>query len=256
MNNKQFLTLFNVSNNEAELFWILLDSGSLGATELAKHAGISRTAVYDLAEYLIEVGLVFESLKNGIKKFAVQPPQKITQLLEEKEKNISEAKQAVVELEQIYNKKNISLKPRLKMFEGKAELQQMMKDLLLYRDITVQAYWPVKKMLELLTPEFMNKFHAERVARNIELQVIWPADQVPSATAHKFLGTDVGLKRQARIAPKNINFTLGYSVYSNTVRFISSSRENFGFLVESAELADMMRGQFEILWNNSKTIKK
>lgn len=256
MNNKKFLTTFNVGNNEAELFWTLLNNGPLGATELAKHAGISRTTVYDLVDHLIKVGLVLESLQNGIKKFAVQPPEKISQLLEEKEKNLSEAKISIVELEQIYNRKNTSSKPRLQMFEGKAELQQMMKDLLLYRDITVQAYWPVKKMLELLTPEFMNKFHAERISRNIKLQVIWPTDQVPTAKAHKFLGTDLDLKRQARVAPKNIDFTLGYSVYGNTVRFISSSRENFGFLVESAEMAEMMRGQFEILWNNSKIIKK
>ena len=45
---------------------------------------------------------------------------------------------------------------------------------------------------------------------------------------------------------------LGYAIYKNTVRFISSDKEQYGFLIESQEFAEMMRGQFEIIWNASK----
>ncbi len=131
----------------------------------------------------------------------------------------------------------------------------MMKDLLLYRDITVRAYWPVKKMLALLSPDFLIKFHKERAARNIALRVIWPATQLSALKAHQFLGSNLELKREARIAPRNIDFSLGYSIYKDTVRFISSSNENFGFLVESFELAEMMRTQYDLLWESSRPLK-
>lgn len=255
MNIRKLLNSFSIRPVETRLFEVLLEEGALSAAELGRQAGVSRTAVYDLVEKLLEVGLIGEILNKGIKKFVVQPPEKIQILIEEKEKKLAEAREQIGELKKIYEHKHTVIKPRLQMFEGRAELQQMMKDLLLYRDITAYAYWPVKKMLALLTPEFMDSFHRERVARNIELKVIWPIGQIHSVQAHHFLGTDSKLKRQARLAPKNIDFTLDYSVYGNTVRFISSSRENFGFLVESAELSDMMRGQFEILWKNSKPLK-
>lgn len=258
MNTKKLLGLFNIRSIEANLFEELLKGGVQSATELARHASVSRTAVYDLVKKLIVAGLVSETQSNGIKKYTVQPPEKIQLLIEEKEVNVREAKKQVFEFKEIFEQKQTSAKPRLLMFEGRAELQQMMKDLLLYRDITVVAYWPVKKMLELLTPEFMNNFHHERMARNITLRVIWPATQALTAGQYKFLNSNAALKREARIAPKDTEFTLGYSVYGHTVRFISSSKENFGFLVESAELADMMRSQFEILWKISKstTLKK
>jgi hypothetical protein len=153
-----------------------------------------------------------------------------------------------------YLKQNKTAKPKLQLFEGKQELQQMMKDLLLYRDIVVRALWPIETINKLLTAEFMAEFHKKRAERNITLNVIWPAGQLLEIKKHSFL-KDATQKRQARYAPVGIDFPLGYSIYGNTVRFISSSRENFGFLVESAELSTMMKSQWEIIWKLSKPVK-
>ena len=203
----------------------------------------------------MEAGLVTEILQGGVKKFLVQPPAKIQLLIAEREKSLAEATQVVRELQETYDQKRVSAKPRLQLFEGRAELQQMMKDLLLYRDITVRACWPINKMMKLLSPEFMTAFHKERAARNITLRVIWPSAQLSTLKAYPFLNSSVELKREARVAPREVDFSLGYSIYKSTVRFISSSNENFGFLVESAELARLMQAQFDIMWKVSKQIK-
>lgn len=254
MNTKIIATLFNLRPIEASLYEKLFYGGRMGATELAKQAGISRTSAYDLLENLASAGLITESQKNGIKIFSVEEPKKLQLLFKERENVLEEAKKALSEMEKEFENKKQSAKPRLQMYEGRAELQQMMKDLLLYRDITVQAYWPVKKMVELLTPEFMDTFHKERAARNISLRVIWPAAQAPHAKNYSFLGSKAELKREARVAPHNVDFSLGYTIYQNKVRFISSSKENFGFLIESSELSEMMRDQFEVLWKESKKL--
>lgn len=47
---------------------------------------------------------------------------------------------------------------------------------------------------------------------------------------------------------------MGYWIYGNKVAFISSRKESFGFIIESAELATMLRTQFEVLWKASKPI--
>ena len=62
-------------------------------------------------------------------------------------------------------------------------------------------------------------------------------------------------KRTIKIAPTNIYFELGYAIYQNTVRFISSSKENYGFIMESSELANTMKTQFDITWKLSKPFK-
>lgn len=255
MNLKKILEPFGLRDIESKLYEELFLGGPQGASEVARRVGISRTSVYDLLERLIEAGLIIETLQAGTKKFIIQPPEKIQLLIIEKEKILNDAKRAAEELQQTYKQKQISAKPRLQLFEGQKELQQMMKDLLLYRNITVRAYWPVKKMLALLSPEFLTRFHEERAARNITLKVIWPATQLSPIKTHQFLSSNAELKREARVAPHTVDFSLGYSIYQNTVRFISSSKENFGFLVESFELAEMLQTQFDILWKNSKPLK-
>lgn len=255
MNFKKLLSLFPLRETEKDLFEKLFYSGDKTASEIAKLANISRPSVYDFLERLMEVGLIRETLKTGIKSFSVETPEKIQLLIEEKEKSVTDAKDALQIFEKDYKNIQASQKPKLLMYEGKSELQQMMKDLLLYRDITVCAYWPVKKMTEHLGSDFMKNFHEERIKRNIILKVIWPVSQIDQSKKYPYLESSKEFKREIRIAPDTVNFSLGYSIYNNTVRYISSSKENFGFLVESAELAEMMRSQFDILWKISKTVK-
>ena len=255
MNIKQLLKLFNLRDIESEIFAVLFYGGMMGATQIAKQVGISRTSVYDLLENLLVKGLISQTLKSGVKMFTVLPPEKLQVLIEEKEKNILSAKAVLVDFQKQYNEKQKLARPNLQIFEGKNELQQMMKDMLLYRDITVYAFWPIKNIINILGKDFLREFHKKRVERNIKIKVIWPEKQIPEFKKYQFLKIKPELKREARIAPAQIDFSLGYAIYGNTVRFISSSKENFGFLVESNELAKVMKNQFEVIWGISKKFK-
>ena len=250
----QLLSLFGLREIEIKLYEALFCGKEMGASELAKQAGISRTSVYDLITRLKDEGLIIESQRGGIAVFSVQPSEKLQLLLAEKEREIVLAKSNLSMLQIDYLKQNKTTRPKLQLFEGRQELQQMMKDLLLYRDMMVYALWPVETITKLLTAEFMAEFHKKRAERGIILKVIWPAVQLQEIKKYSFL-RDPTQKRQARIAPVSVDFSLGYSIYGNTVRFISSSKENFGFLVESSELAAMMKSQWEIIWNLSKSTK-
>jgi sugar-specific transcriptional regulator TrmB len=254
MQTNQILNLFNLRSLEKEIFRVCLESGMVGATSLAKQAGISRTAVYDILESLLKGGLIIESQKGGVKVFAVQKPEIIEMLIEEKQKEVLAAKSALSTFKTEYYTGGNSPKPRLQIFEGQDELRQMMKDMLLYRDITAYVLWPVEKIIKLLGSDFYREFHQKRAERNIQIKVIWPRPQIAAKTKYDFLKNDTELKREIRVAPKNIDFSLGYAIYANTVRFISSQKENYGFLIESQEMAEMMKRQFEIIWEASKKI--
>ncbi|MBU1164414.1 hypothetical protein KKA15_02530 [Patescibacteria group bacterium] len=249
------LSIFNLRKIELDLYQKLFYGGQMSATQLAKQSEISRTSVYDLLERLIEIGIVFETQKGGVKMFAACPPEKLHLLIEEKEKELKKAKIALDILQSEYLSQKTSSKPRMQIYEGKKELQQMMKDMLLFRDITVYAYWPVIKLNKLLSGEFLTSFHKERVKRNINIKVIWPQNEISSIKKYPYSKTGTESKRDAKIAPAEVDFSLGYAIYGNSVRFISSSKENFGFLVESAELAEMMKTQFDSIWKLSKPYK-
>jgi HTH-type transcriptional regulator, sugar sensing transcriptional regulator len=255
MNIKQLLKLFNLREIEIQIYESLFYQGMMSATQIAKQVGLSRTSVYDLLDKLIEVGLISEIIKTEMKMFAVLPPEKLEILIAEKQKKIKNAQETIKQLKLVYDEQEKTAKPNIKIFEGKKELQQMMKDLLLYRDITIYAFWPIKKITHLLGKDFLKEFNQKRIERNIKIKVIWPQKQLPNFKQFPFLKNNDKFIRQARIAPAQINFSLGYTIYGNTVRFLSSSKENYGFLVESNELAEMMKNQFDLIWSISKKFK-
>jgi sugar-specific transcriptional regulator TrmB len=254
MNIDPLLKLFELRPIEQKVYEALLASGELGASELATRANISRTSVYDLLKHLIDKGLVYETVAGGIKKFGPQPPDKVRLLLEEHGREIDRAKKHIDNLNIAYQKAAQKAGPRVQLFEGRQALQQMMKDLLLYRDITVQAYWPVMRVVELLTPSFIKKFNEDRISQNIRIEVLWPKGQTPPFRKYPHLSPGKGFMRDARILPENFDFSLGYTIYGDTVRFISSGKESFGYIIESAEFAEMMRSQFKLIWNISKPL--
>ncbi len=69
------------------------------------------------------------------------------------------------------------------------------------------------------------------------------------------MGAGGDFLREIRIAPKQIDFSMGYWIYGNKVSFVSSQKSNFGFIIENQEFADMMASQFKVMWELSKTIE-
>ncbi len=48
---------------------------------------------------------------------------------------------------------------------------------------------------------------------------------------------------------------MGYWSFANKTTFLSSAKESFGFTVESAELRQMIKTQFDTIWSLSKPVK-
>jgi isopropylmalate/homocitrate/citramalate synthase len=71
---------------------------------------------------------------------------------------------------------------------------------------------------------------------------------------HPYFGSGKEFKREIKIAPKEIDFTMGYWIYGNKTVFISSQKESFGFILESVEFAQMLKAQFKVMWQMSKTL--
>jgi len=248
------LNLFALRDADKETYKALSFGGAIGASTLALRVQVSRTSIYDILDRLIDAGLVLQTLTGTVKTFSVQPLEKLQLLLKEKQEATEAALNTLDQLKRERLTGDVSTPPRLQLYEGRPALQQMMKDMLLYRDLTVYAFWPVERITRLLTPRFVEAFHKERIARNIMINVIWPTAQTSKIQNQSFLASSAQQQREARIAPTGMDPKLGYAIYGNTVRFISSEAENFGFLVESAELAQTMKSQFQFIWEHSAPI--
>ncbi len=250
------LEILGLKDEEIKTFMFLLENGEQGVGVIAKKTGLARPSVYGFLKKLEEKGLVIKSKKDNIKLFSIAPQEKINIVLNEKIKEIESTKGALEKMfEEIQKGGSPTLAPRLQIFEGKKEVQFVLKDMLLYKNTETKAYWPIKSMLEVLEEKFFKEFNIERIKRNIFTKALWPEKQVVDIKKHPYLGTGEEFLREIRIAPKEIDFAMGYWVYENKVAFIGSKKEVFGFILESKEFAQMFSSQFDIIWKLSKQIK-
>lgn len=251
---EHMLENLGLREEEIKTFLFLLENGAQTAGNLAKKTGLSRPSLYGFMRKLQKIGLVVESQKNSVKTFSASSKEKVTSLFDEKISELEKGKSAIEKAFTEIPKGVTAFAPKFQIFEGKDGLTQVMEDMLLYRDITTKSYWPIKSMVEVLSAEYLSSHNKRRVKRSMYIQAIWPEKEKLDTNKFIFLGTGKKYLREVRMAPKDVNFSMGYWIYANKVIFLSSKKESYGFIIESKELVETMSSQFDVMWNISKTI--
>lgn len=252
----KILSSLDLDTSEQKVYLFLLGKGPSIASTIAKRSGIRRTSLYGILKRLSEHQLVSEISIDGVKLFSAQRPEQVELLLRKKIEQLnhnSKLFQEILPALKSKHKKIVS-KPKIEMFEGKIGLQSVLKDMILHYDLSTFALWPVRTMLESLSSEFHRYLNKERIKNNLYTRAIWPNSQIIDFKKHPYLGVGEEFKREIRIAPKSIEFDMGYWSYANKVAFVSSQKECFGFLVESEDLVNTLKMQFDILWQISTPI--
>ncbi len=245
------LSRLGLKDQEIKVFLFLLENGEQTAGNLAKKTGLSRPSLYGFVRKLQKLGIVIESQKNGIKTFLPGSKEKVAAILEEE---ITQLEKGKADIEKIFEQiqlGGITTSPKFQLFDGREGVQNILRDVLLYRDIQTMSYWPIKSILDIVSVEFFRNLNIERIKRKISVRAIWPQNQIIDIKKYTFMGGGKKFLRETRLAPKEIAFSMGYWIYGNKVAFISSRKEAFGFIVESKEFVEMLSSQFELVWKAS-----
>ncbi len=256
MSINEILAALNLDSSEIKCYLKLLQAGPETAGKLSRKIGIARTSLYGVLGRLIEQGLISESLYQGKKLFIAEPPEKITLLFGRQIEELKNYQDKFKEVLPILKKNTAKklMRPKLEMLEGATGLQSVLKDMLLYYDLQTFALWPIKSMLKALSPEYFRYLNKERIRNNLYTRAIWPSDHGIDLKSHPYLGVGKEFKREIRIAPSSVVFSMGYWCYGSKTAFISSQKENIGFLIDSEELAQTLAAQFEVLWQQAQPL--
>lgn len=251
------LTSLGLKSGEVEVYLYLLEQGPQTVGNLAKKLTMARPSLYGFLRRLEERGVVAQSLKRGVKMFGAEPPEKIRLLFQKKIDYLK--KQADVYeslLPELQGKRSKAVVfPQFKVFEGEEGLRHAAANLLLNRDAESQAFWSIKNMIDILGVDFFRWFNKERIRQNISIRAIWPKAHAVDIKKHPYLGVSEGFKREIRVAPAGIDFKMGYWLCGGKSIFITSRKETLGFVIESDEVAKILRTQFEFIWKASKPVQ-
>jgi sugar-specific transcriptional regulator TrmB len=250
------LSKLGFNDQEISTYLFVLDSGEQTAGFIAQRLGLPRPSLYGYLKKLEERGVITESRKNGVKTFIATPVENIKNIFDQQIDDLKNNK-AIFEklLPEMMAGSGKTLTPKFQLFEGRESVKNIIKDALLYRNMETESYWPIKAMMEVLGADFFKYLNKERIKRNIYVKAIWPDKQKVDIKRYPYLGVGDDFLREIRTAPKETNFEMGYWIYGNKVLFISSKKECFGFIIESAEFTEMMKSQFNHVWEISKTIR-
>jgi HTH-type transcriptional regulator, sugar sensing transcriptional regulator len=244
MNIEDVLGRIGIGDKRVRFYLAALELGEAPVQKVAERAGISRTTAYDVLTRLARDGLVSRVEKDGRLHIAAEDPGRLLAVLEDRRRTVEGI---LPELRSRYSRS--AARPRIRFYEGRDGITTVLSDTLECRSKRLKGILSMTSdVFKVLGRLAMEQYVARRIAAGVHLQVVRSRQQ---ESADRWLSRSEDL-RELRWAPVGAVFTMTTWTYDDEVAFISSRRENFGIIIQSEELSDLMNILFAVLWQASR----
>lgn len=249
------LKKLNVPPKAIDVFNELVANGNTSASILAARLDTPRPSIYDNLKILIDLGLVHKRQEGQKTVFGTEDLSIITDILQGQIESLQAEKKSFEKLLPSLKGHVDSSEPKVKYYMGHDGVKQVLNQVLLHRNSETFLMWPMTEVIRLFGEEYLEDINRKRIRRNISIKVIYPSNAKPDLKKYPFLGIGEGHLREARLAPKKMSWNMGYWMYDDTIAFLSSRKEVFGFVVHSKDLAGLLKTQFDMIWDMSQKIE-
>lgn len=244
----QILSELSLPPQSRRVYLFLAEHGAANARTIGERLAIPRPSVYDHLAPLLESGIVVELDSDGKKFFSLGSIDDLINLVKERKQRIDTLAKELIEKRESLIRSAETFDPKIRFFDGKQRLVQMLSDMLWDGVTEIESVWPYHEMIRVFGEETLNEINKKRIRHKIALRTVWTS--TPKAKAHIWKGGDWNVER--RYAPRTFAPAMGYTIYGDKVLFISSHDELYGFIVHSKDFAKMKRTEFELLWKSCK----
>ena len=227
------LTQAGLTNNESKIYLALIDLGPSLAGQISRKTGLHRRTVYDSIEMLIQKGLVGYILENNRKLFSASNPNRILEIIQEKQNQISPF---IWELNKRYS--STKEKEQTNFYKGREGLKTIFEDQLDAKEILILNASP--KAYEILNFYF-HWYDKTRKAKKIKSRII---------------ATDKKIKRiplaDIRYLPQKYSNPVALNIYDDKTAIILWALEPIAILIKNKEIAKAYKQYFELMWKIAK----
>jgi len=242
------LSPFGLDANQSKTYLALLQMGSASILEISKNSGINRSMLYEVVDSLIELGLVYKSVRGKKVRFVAREPEALQALLTQKlkkfEKLLPDLKTLVAQG---------STKPSVTLHEGLAGIKQVYlgaarsKEQKLYAFVGVESLLSKTNVLETFWDQ---EFKNARKKRNVFGQLLVP----DNAAGKKFQAKDNRNFRESKLVNTDLyNFPAEVLMYDDTVAFISyTQHEEYAVEIKNSAIATTLKMVWRFMWEASK----
>jgi sugar-specific transcriptional regulator TrmB len=244
MSIEAHLAALGLGEKKARVYLTLLHLGNASASEIARRSGVKRPTVYDLMSDLMHKKLVTETFSGRKRRFTAEDPANLAELPRQQAAVIE---RLMPELQSLYSRS--PRKPKIRFYEGAEGVRRANEELLRSREKQYFYFGSVREMVEITGQAYLEDFVKRRVAAGITSHAIRVKNKEVSATCMK---GSAGNKRNLRFFTQDIpGDIVGLYVFDNKVVISSALKESYGMVVESRELATLMKALWRMLWEVS-----
>ena len=242
-----------LSEKMAKVYGVILEFGSQTVQQIAQKVGIPRPTAYVHIEFLIKKGLISKIKKNNRVYFIAESPENLKQLIEE---NLKEAATASLEFKKSIPRLGILFeaaeeKPRIRSFEGKEGLLNMIKDFKTSKFDSAEEFVSMDKAFETVPPgdnDFRQKI--TKKFKKIPMRIIYTSKKGP------FLKDKEGSKERRFIPLEKFPYSGSITIYGNKVALMAKNKHLVGTIIENHEIANTIRTLFNFTWEFLGSKKK
>ena len=244
---------FGLPEKEARIYLALLELELATVFEVAKQSGINRSSAYVVLEALKKKGLVGISDDKKVRRYIASSPETLlysARASAKKQEDIKAGVESIIpELRALH--KGTKRRPIVKIFEGENGAREVYWSLLTSNAKELRAYTNPFNIFKYI-PNFQDQDKA-RGKKGIKMYAINPAT-VEVLELYKHIKPNKPY--ELALIPEHLyKFSSDMGIFGDTVCFVSP-KDNFGIIIESREIADMLKNSFDLAWEEAKRLNK
>lgn len=249
MEISKILANFGLKENESKAYLALLKLQSANAFSVAKEANIERTTIYRIMEVLANKGLASKSVTGKKMTYTAESPVRLKDLLDNQTSALTQLLPILMSMQGSKGQK-----PSVKFYDNVAGMRQALLDSLDCEEKIRRDFSAVSTIAETLGKRFIQNQIEERVKRGIGVRSL-RRKEIEGGKVEKDWYLKSGNKdilREVRYLNIKENFEPTIFIYDHKVVIISSVKELYALVIESAEFSKAMKILFDIAWETAE----
>jgi sugar-specific transcriptional regulator TrmB len=242
------LETFSLTENSKKVYVTLFPAGEQRLGQLIERLKMDRSSVYLAVNQLKLAGLVEIDATKRPRTVRTIEPRQILGRIETKIQSLEEVfditHSNLAQLNAAYGAK--SSRPIMQSFSGRDGLQQITEDILSYKDQELLLFTNQSAEAEVFSKQYHDFFIRKRRQQNLVIRVLATDDDI----ARSLQANDAHNLRRTKIITGKAPFSCEVYVYAHKVAMLSFKDEIIGFIINSPDYADLVRWQFNALWES------
>ncbi|MFA5857240.1 MAG: helix-turn-helix domain-containing protein [Candidatus Pacearchaeota archaeon] len=218
-----------LTENESKVYLALIDIGPSLAGQISRKTGLHRRTVYDVTEMLSKKGLVGYIKENNRKLFSASNPNRILEIINEKQNTLSPLVESLLEK---YSKKHE--KEETNFYKGKEGLKTVFEDQLNSKEILILGASP--NAYDILQFYF-HWYDKKRKQKNIKARIIAQDKKIKNIPLS-----------EVRYLPEKYSSPVAINIYQDKTAIILWAKDPIAIVIKNKEINQGYKNYFEIMW--------